>query len=101
MKRSAGIIAFGVLLVALFALNAYAWEFSMKGEYEWRWRYFGRIGGTKDLFGDMNLQDQGGPVVGFAGPNIYPQSAPTPYFNSSQMRIVRGGFSASGSDATH
>ncbi len=71
----------------------------MKGEYEWRWRWFGRVGGPRDLFGNMNLQDPGGTLVGLAGPNIYPQSNPTPNFNSSNMRIVRGGFSASGSDA--
>ncbi len=37
---------------------SYAWEFSMTGEFEWRYRYWGRIGGYDDLFGNMNAQKQ-------------------------------------------
>lgn len=99
------------LLVA-FVVPAFAWEFSMTGEYEFRYRYFGRADGSKDLFGDMNFQDNilntTGYVIGFAGPNFYrgynggTLAAPvamTTAYDGSQIRIVRGGFSLAGSDA--
>ncbi len=34
--------------------SAEAWEFKMTGEYEWRFRYLGRLG-DRDLFGLMKL----------------------------------------------
>ncbi len=80
---------------------AVAFELNLKGEYEWRFRYWGRTGGDRDLFGIVPLQDYGGPVVGLAGPNIYGKGygSHTPFYNASNMRIVRGGFSESGSEA--
>ncbi|AFM23274.1 hypothetical protein [Desulfomonile tiedjei] len=64
MKRFSVILLAGLLLVA-FAAPAFAWEFSMKGEWEYRFRYFGRTG-DKDLFGQQFASE-----VGFAGQNIY------------------------------
>ncbi len=79
---------------------AEAWEFKMTGEYEWRFRYLGRLG-DKDLFGRMKLQDLGGPLIGLAGPNIYGRGfgSNTPFFRASNVRIVRTGFSETDPDA--
>ncbi len=64
-----GILA--TLLLAVFAAPAFAWEFNMSGQFEWRYRYFGRANGYQDLFGDMRFQDSPlnttGAVIGFAG----------------------------------
>lgn len=99
-------------LIALLTLTqfAYAWEFSMTGEFEWRYRYFGRIGGSRDLFGDMDIQNttMSGQAIGFAGPNYYrgfdgAGSAAANRIdtgsNGGSVRIVKGGFSGSESDA--
>lgn len=133
MKRLLTILLAGLLIVAVTA-PALAWEFSMKGEWEYRFRYFGRTGNS-DLFG----QQLGIGEVGFAGQNIYgqldfinptaptgpvvipntlgltalPTNATVPVtFNGTianvnstaakaGMRIIRGGFSAYGSDALY
>ena len=96
-------IGLAVLLVAAFAIPALAWEFSMTGEQEWRFRHFSRLG-PNDLFG----KNGNGYDIGFAGPNIYghagtsqvaPQAATAPTGSSAGMRIVRGGFSFAGPDA--
>ena len=64
-----------VLLTAAVVAPALAWEFEMKGEYEYRLRYFARMGNT-DLFGQFPLQDGGaGTYIGFAGPRIYARGA--------------------------
>ena len=90
-----------VLVVLGLAATSGAWEFSMSGEFEWRFRYFGRLGGYDDLFGNMLLQDAGGPLMGFAGPNLWGRGAIVtgPADSGSNVRIVRGGFSESDSDA--
>ncbi|MEJ2719054.1 MAG: hypothetical protein P8182_18300, partial [Deltaproteobacteria bacterium] len=75
------------LLVAAITAPALAWEFSMKGEYEYRFRWFSRTG-NNDLFGNAAVQTGTGfidfpgfpqvPVVnsvGFAGPNTYGRGA--------------------------
>lgn len=78
MKRLLTILMAGMLMAA-FALPVAAWEFSLKGEYELRLRYYSRAGST-DLFGIAPLQE--GAIqtenqlpqaisVGFAGPNWY------------------------------
>jgi len=76
MKRLLTVLVAG-LLIAAFAVPAFAWEFSMTGEYEYRLRYLSRTGDT-DLFGVAPIQDAvgtGAPAgqnaVGFAGPNWY------------------------------
>lgn len=74
MKKILTVMLAGLLVVALTA-PVLAWEFSLKGEYEYRFRYFSRTGPT-DLFGNANLQETpaawaAGQNVGFAGPNIY------------------------------
>ena len=46
------------LLVTAIAVPAFAWEFSLTGEFQFRLRYLGRTG-TADLFGDANVQDTG------------------------------------------
>lgn len=114
------------LLIAAFGTPALAWEFSMKGEYEYRFRYFGRTGDT-DLFGIASLQDTAGGAVaaptfvGFAGPTLYNRGRiPATNMPSSnnvmngspgvvdaftgapaQLLITRGGFSRWGSDALY
>lgn len=109
MKRLLTVLTAVLLLVAVSA-PVWAWEFEMKGEYENRFRYFGRTG-DKDLFGLASLQDNQLPngastFVGFAGPTIYGTGnlAPRLADNSNQvlggfMSITRGGFSRWGSDA--
>jgi len=79
----------GVLLIAAVTAPALAWEFSMTGEMEWRYRYFARQG-SGDLFGSTStslatggLPDQG--ALGLAGP-------------VSNTVLVQG-FSAKGADA--
>ena len=56
-----------------------AWEFNLRGEYEFRFHYFARTGDL-DLFGNAALQESipsplpystTGPFIGFAGPSIY------------------------------
>ncbi len=103
-----GILA--TLLVVVFVAPSFAWEFTMTGDFETRWRYFGRADGSRDLFGDMNFQNS--PLntigatgrVGFAGPNFYRgynggTVAMTTDNDGSSIRIVRGGFSFVESDA--
>jgi len=103
MKRLWTVLMVGLLVAAVTA-PALAWEFSMNGEYEFRFRWFSRTG-NNDLFGNAALQNSGvgglpmnltiptaalpqvpGGVpgvfgatvsesVGFAGPNIYGRGA--------------------------
>ncbi|MGC8605222.1 MAG: hypothetical protein ACP5VS_16265, partial [Desulfomonilaceae bacterium] len=103
----------GTLLLAMFVAPAFAWEFKMEGQYEWRYRYFGRANGYQDLFGDMRYQDNpflfttanGVGPIGFAGQNLWRGFNGSPLIpmqtgdsggnNGSgftgQLRIVRGG----------
>lgn len=110
MKRFLTVMLAGLLVLAVIA-PALAWEFAMKGEYENRLRYFGRMG-DDDLFGKASYQDAGaGTFIGFAGPNIYGTGniapvvadmsggAGAPPLQSPAMVITRGGFSRWGSDA--
>jgi hypothetical protein len=76
MKKHLVVVVVALSVFAAVA-PALAWEFDLKGEYENRFRYFGRTGDT-DLFGTVPLQEAnvdpntGGSVfIGFAGPNIY------------------------------
>ncbi len=110
MKRLLTVVLAG-LLIAAFAVPAFAWEFSMKGDQEWRFRYFTRTG-PNDLFGC----DGNGLEIGFAGQNIYghvqdqtppattsalatPQAKTAPTASPAGLAIVRGGFSYAGPDA--
>ncbi len=52
MKRI-GFIALAMLLIISLAFPAFAWELSMKGETEWRYRYWTRTG-NNDIFGTMD-----------------------------------------------
>ncbi len=87
----------------------------MSGEYENRFRWFGRTG-NNDLFGMATAQEGAvdGVLVGLAGPNSYNTGGlpgvamPTSNFlfnvgsaTGRQMLITRGGFSPSGSDAQY
>jgi hypothetical protein len=99
-------------VVILWSAPCVAWEFSLKGEYEYRFRWFGRMG-ERDLFGRAQLQELqpafGATVapatvgVGFAGPNIWLTGAvpTTTGFSATTagVQITRGGFSTWGSDA--
>ncbi len=42
-----------VLLAMAMATQAAAWELSMKGDWEWRYRYWTRTG-NHDIFGEMD-----------------------------------------------
>ncbi len=125
MKKLMTVLFAGLLLVA-FTAPVFAWEFGMKGEYEYRFRYLGRTG-PNDLFGKASVQngplpanlfDVGNPVVpiipvgsaglsfvGFAGPNIYGTGAavtvPDDTPGTSGMFITRGGYSRYNSDALY
>ena len=52
MKRF-GLIGLIALLAICAAAPAFAWEFSMKGDWEWRYRYWTRTG-QNDIFGEMD-----------------------------------------------
>lgn len=106
-------LVLSVLLIGSFATSARAWEFTMSGEYENRFRWFSRTG-NNDLFGMADAQEGAvkGSLMGLAGPNTFntgglPTVAePTSNFlfnlgstTGRQMLITRGGFSPSGSDA--
>ena len=98
------------LLVVAVAAPAMAWEFSMTGEFQYRFMYMGRTG-SQDLFGDANFQNHPlnatGMVTGFAGPNYIrgfnggTLAAPAPMtsgYDSAGVLITRGGISLAGSD---
>jgi hypothetical protein len=122
-----GILA--TMLMALFVAPAFAWEFEMTGDFEYRLNYLSRIG-SQDLFGDASMQENtllvdGNPnnaangylnnYIGFAGPNTYmtgfinntngagqpiiADSAASTLGGGSGMAITRGGFSRWGCDA--
>jgi len=89
------------LLVLAIVVPVFAWEFSLTGEYEYRFKYFARMGNS-DLFGFAPAQDQGaGTFIGFAGPNIWSTGAVVnlPSNLSTSVAITRGGFARWGSDA--
>ena len=46
-------IALAMLVIVSFGSIALAWEFNMKGEAEWRFRYWLRTG-NNDIFGPMD-----------------------------------------------
>ncbi len=103
MKRLSVVLLVG-LLAAAFTAPALAWEFSMKGEFENRYRWVGRTG-DDDLFGKASLQEQAnglvGGYVGFAGPSWYGTgfTANAPADSSAGTVVTRGGHSRWGSDA--
>ena len=112
MKRLwIGILA--TLLVITGMAPAFAWEFNMSGQFEWRYRYLGRANGYQDLFGDMRFQDSPlnttGTVTGFSGLNMWrgfnggpaANQIPMPTgYGGSNLRIVRSGFSFADGDAS-
>ncbi|MGO8878542.1 MAG: hypothetical protein ACLQMS_03390 [Desulfomonilaceae bacterium] len=105
------------LLLTIFVVPAFAWEWQMTGQFEWRFRYFNRAGGYADLFGDQRFQDSPlnttGQLIGFAGPNYYrgyngqafnaaTLGAPNPMTtnrDSAALNIVKGGWSFADCDA--
>jgi hypothetical protein len=80
MKKTLA-FALAALMMAAFASYSFAYEFELKGEYEWRFRWFERLG-NQDLFGNAAAQDSTAvdgttgtnTHVGLAGPNIYTQA---------------------------
>ncbi len=107
MKRVVGIL--GTFLLMTFVLPAFAWELSLKGEFEYRMRYWSRIG-NKDLFGNADavgtdVASGEGIPVGLAGPGIYSAGPPVvrnPQANGrdpSAVSLVRNGFAEADSDA--
>ncbi len=92
MKRFLTVVL-GVLLIAAIAAPALAWEFSLTGETEYRYRYFARRG-QNDLFGGpAGLGITGNPTgtIGLAGPMS---------FGGSTGAVPVQGFSAKGGDAS-
>jgi len=105
------VVILGVTLLLSMVPSAFAWEFDLRGDFEYRFRYFSRTG-SKDLFGLAPLQEgftqnsilpAYGAAIGFAGPNYYNSGASRPPAESNaenaNTRITRGGFSRYGCDA--
>jgi hypothetical protein len=87
MKKVPIVVLVG-LLMAAFSEPALAWQFSMTGEAEFRYRYFARQG-SADLFGGPAGINAGGiatGTIGFAGPVA--------------NTVLVQGFSAKGADAS-
>jgi len=110
-------ISLAVLLLVAVTVPAIAWEFSMTGQHEYRFRYWARTG-NHDLFGDAATQNSstavGVPFVGLAGPNAWGNGAVVPLpgaggpgFNAGLVgpgqrnMITRGGFARYESDAMY
>src|SRR5271157_1578337 len=101
MKRFLTPTLVGLLVLAVVA-PTFAWEFVMRGEYEYRFNYFTRTGNS-DLFGFAPAQDSGaGTFIGFAGPNTWATGAVVNLAGdnsnaitstSAPVVITRGGFS--------
>jgi hypothetical protein len=51
--KAFGMIMIVALLLSALAIPAFAWDFHMKGETEWRYRYWTRTG-NDDIFGAMD-----------------------------------------------
>ncbi len=108
--KKLGLGCLATLLLTVFVVPAFAWEFSMTGQFEWRYRYFGRANGYQDLFGDMRFQDNPlnttGQLIGFAGPNFwrgYNGNNASPMSTSSwanAVQVVKGGFSYADCDGS-
>ncbi len=102
MKRFLTIMLAGLLIAAVTA-PALAWEFSMTGEAEFRYRYWARTG-TGDLFGGpagigivgVNTGVATG-TIGFAGPQANPAAFNPAGFFCQNVEVQ--GFSAKGADA--
>ncbi len=56
MRRILTTVLAGLLVLA-GAVPVFAWEFSMTGEFIYRFKYFSRMGNS-DLFGYAPAQDQ-------------------------------------------
>jgi len=70
-----------VLAAILMATQAAAWEFSMKGDWEWRYRYWTRTG-NNDIFGQM---DDTHVNLGINHLVVFPTGATTNRINSSNF----------------
>ena len=99
----------GALILGALVPPAFAWEFTLKTEFEYRMRYWSRIG-CRDLFGNADavgtdVASGEGIPVGLAGPGIY--SAGPPVVRNPQasgrdpstVSLVRNGFADADSDA--
>lgn len=100
MKRFLTVLMAG-LLIAAFVVPAAAWEFSMKGEYQFRLTYVSRTGDT-DLFGNAALNNDPANVVptlvGLSGPNLWRGNGAA-NFSGAGVRIINGGFNPTQNDA--
>ncbi len=76
MKKLLTILMAGLLIAAMTA-PALAWEFSMTGEDDFRFRYWSRSG-DKDLFGIMATQGLPGDPLSYTySPTTYPGTQPS------------------------
>ncbi len=89
-------ILFACLLIAAIAAPAFAWEYSMKGDFTYRFHYFSRTG-PNDLYGIDSVVNQ----IGFSGPDIWTGGLNTVNAANSNPQIVAGGFSMYESDAMY
>jgi hypothetical protein len=99
------VCALCIALTMVLGFPAQAWEFKMRTEFEYRLRYFSRIG-DKDLFGQASVQEGGisAAGIGFAGPIWYSLSrdravAAANANVAAPRLIVRGGFARYDCDA--
>ncbi|MFH0825622.1 MAG: hypothetical protein V2B18_22940 [Pseudomonadota bacterium] len=92
------------LLIAAFTAPALAWEFHMKGEFEFRYRYLARMG-AHDLFGNADIAQN---LAGY--PTVVDTTLGGVAQNTARMigfagpigNVVRyGGHSLRGSDAAY
>lgn len=84
-----GAIAAILIIVGAGAGLTPAWEFSLSGEAEWRYRYISRTG-PNDLFGNADVAQRTpgvGTSIGLAGPN--------------NLQVLLEGYSSKGSDAAY
>ena len=84
MKRCLRVALAALLLVAV-TVPAIAWEFELKGQHEYRMRYWARTG-SNDLFGLAPAQENSGVSVGFSGPNLW---GVTPTWQPDAFGVIR------------
>jgi hypothetical protein len=99
----------GAISLCIFVLPVFAWEFTLNGEFEYRMRYWSRIG-QRDLFGNGDAVGTDviagfGLPVGLTGPSLWSSGVPVTRAPQADGRdpatvcLVRNGFAEYDSDA--
>ncbi|MBI5570506.1 MAG: hypothetical protein HY914_11220 [Desulfomonile tiedjei] len=105
MKRTLVVLA-AVFMLGIGVSPSLAWEFSMTGESEWRYRYVSRTG-VHDLFGNAEIAQHNpvapgtGTSIGLAGPLSRTVVFPPPAGSEFQLGIALEGYSSKGADASY